>query len=151
MWHKRLRVLAPVNGKPASNMAFHWACQLARQARAQLFALYVIEVPLVFPLGSNTIRRSYDEGEAILTGIEGIARSEKCRVSATLLEARNAGPAIVLEAADRNMDLVVVGLPFRRQAVGRNLGSTSDYILKNASCQVMVCREEAPRLPAQQG
>ena len=142
--HHKLRILTPVNGKPASEHAFRWTCQLARHFRAELNAIYVFEVPLEFPLESVEVRRDHQEGEGILTRMEDIANSEKCRVNASLLEARNAGPAIVLEAAERQMDLLVLGLPFDRRGDARSMGVTSDYILKNAPCQVVISREPAP-------
>ena len=144
MRQQRLRILTPVNGKPASDHAFRWSCQLARHFRADLYAIYVFEVPLEFPLDSAEVRRDHQEGEGILTRMEQIASTERCRVNANLLEARNAGPAIVLEAADRDMDLLVIGLPFQRRIDAQVVGVTSGYILNNAPCQVIISREPAP-------
>ncbi len=150
----RPRILTPVNGKPASEHAFRWACQLARHFRAELRAIYVFEVPLEFPLESAQVRRDHQEGEGILTRVEDIANSERCRVNANLLEARNAGPAIVLEATERKMDLLVIGLPLERRSDARVMGVTADYVLKNAPCQVIISREPAatpPVAPASRG
>lgn len=148
---RRLRILTPVNGKPASEHAFRWSCQLARHLKAELRAIYVFEVPLEFPLESAQVRRAHQEGEGILTRVEDIANSEKCRVNANLLEARNAGPAIVLEATERKMDLLVIGLPFARRSDALVMGVTADYVLKNAPCQVIISRESAPAEPARRG
>ena len=40
------RILVPVNGDPVSESTFRWACQTAREYKAELHAVYVIEVPL---------------------------------------------------------------------------------------------------------
>ncbi len=144
-------ILTPVNGKPASEHAFRWSCQLAHHFRADLHAIYVFEVPLEFPLESAEIRRNHQEGENILTRVENIAASEKYRVNANLLEARNAGPAIVLEATERQADLLVIGLPFQRRVGAQAIGVTADYIFKNAPCQVIISREPAPAAPVRQG
>ena len=47
------RILVPVNGDQASEHIFRWACQLARQSKAHLHAVYIIEVPLEMPLESE--------------------------------------------------------------------------------------------------
>lgn len=137
--------MVPVNGSQASRHAFQWACQLARHARADLHALYVFEIPLEIPLGAGQDRDKRDEGEQILKAMEKIADSEHCRVSATMVEARNAGPAIVVDSMDRKMDILVIGVPFQRGASPVQVGSTADYILKNSPCQVIVTREPAPK------
>lgn len=142
----RLRILTPVNGTEASEQAFRWACQLARHNRADLHAIYVFEVPMEFPLGAARGRSELMEGEKILQQVEEIADSEHCRVNTTMVEARNAGPAIVLEAADKDFDLLVIGVPFHGAAAPVApvaAGSTPDYVLKNAPCQVVVSREPA--------
>lgn len=140
----RYRILVPVNGSKACTQAFRWACQLARNARADLHAIYVFEVPMEIPLGIGLARSDLDKGERILKGMEEIADSEHCKVNATMVEARNAGPAIVVDSIDREIDLVVVGVPFRRWASPVQVGSTADYILKNSPCQVIVTREPSP-------
>ena len=140
----RHRILTPVNGTPASKHAFRWSCQLARHSRADLLAVYVFEIPLEFPLESLRGQRDLMEGEEILHQVEQIANEEQCRVDAAMIAARNAGPAIVLEADNKEIDLLVVGVPYRRAVSLLPMGATTDFILKNAPCQVVVSREPAP-------
>lgn len=138
------RILVPVNGDSASEHTFRWACQLARQSKAQLHAVYVIEVPLELPLESeNTL--ATDRGEEILARIEAIGAEEKCKdLQAKSLRARHAGPAIVMEAEDRQMDAVIMGVPYRRRFGSCTMGATASYIFNNAPCQVIFWRERAP-------
>ena len=140
----RLRILAPVNGTPASRQAFKWACRYARQSHAELLAVYVFEIPMEFSVESVSGRGDIEEGEEILRQIEKIAEAERCRVSAGMIAARNAGPAIVLEARTRMVDLLVLGAPYRRAPAAVAIGGTTDYVLKNAHCQVVVSRESVP-------
>ena len=113
-----------------------------------MYAIHVFEVPLELPLDTTAMLRDHQDFESILTRVEEIASSEKYRVNASLLEARHAGPAIVLEAAERGMDLVVIGLPFDGRIDSYSVGATSAYVLKNAPCQVILSREPALNLPA---
>ena len=138
------RILVPVNGKPYSERTFRWACQMAREAKTELHAVYVIEVPLELSLESE-ISEDINKGEEILTRIEAIASEEKYKgLQARFLRARQAGPAVVVESEDRFMDLLIVGAPYNRRFGECKLGSTASYIFHNASCQVIFCRERAP-------
>ena len=137
------RILVPVNGDRVSEHSFRWACQAARESKAELHALYVIEVPLDLPLEAE-ITEDIDRGETILAQIEAIGVQEKCKnVQAKFLRARHAGPAIVLETEDHQLDLIIIGIPYRRRFGSCDMGSTADYIFHNAACQVIFWRESA--------
>ena len=138
------RLLVPVNGKPYSERTFRWACQMARESKTELHAVYVIEVPLELSLESE-ISSDINKGEEILARIEAIASEEQYKgLQARFLRARQAGPAVVLESEDRFMDLLIVGVPYNRRFGTCTLGTTASYIFNNAICQVMFWREQAP-------
>ena len=141
----RQRILTPVNETPASKHAFQWSCRLARQSRAELLAVYVFEIPMEFSVESLRGREDARKGEEILRQVEEIADFERCRVSAGMIAARNAGPAIVLEARTRMVDLLVLGAAYCKAPAAIAVGSTTDFVLKNAHCQVVVSREPAPQ------
>ena len=88
--------------------------------------------------------QAISNGEEILARIEAIGAEEKYKgLQANFLRARQAGPAIVVEAEDRLMDLVVLGVPHRQRFGVCTLGPTATYVLHNAACQVMLWRERA--------
>lgn len=137
-------ILVPVNGSRHSERAFRWACQSARKHKARLHALHVIEVPLSHSMQSD-FTWDVDRAEKVLSDCERIARDEKCRgLAAGHLRARRAGPAIVLEAAVKGADMVVIGIPYNRGFENCVMGETATYIFQNASCQVMLWRDIAP-------
>ena len=140
------RILVPVNGIRASQDAFRWACHLARQNKAELHSVYISEIPLEFPLNTEFVEDN-PRGEQVLSRIESIAAEEKCRVQAQLLQARHAGPAIALEAEDRNMEMIILGLPYGRRFGPNPLGSTASYLLNHAPCQILFWREPPPTPP----
>ena len=140
--HKpRLRILTPVNGTRASEYAFRWSCQFARSSKAELYALYVFEIPMEFAVDTHRGRRDLMEGEKILQSAEAIASEEHYQVNASMIAARNAGPAIVLEARSKDIDLVILGVPYGNPVSPVSPVGTADFILKKATCQVMLCRE----------
>ena len=72
-------------------------------------------------------------------------RPPRYRLDTVLLQARDVGAAIVDEAIEREADLIICGLPFRRRFGGDfTVGRTIPYILKNAPCAVWVVREAMP-------
>ncbi len=143
--HELKRILVPVSGDEVSEQTFRWACQMARQSKAQLHAVHVIEVPMDLPLETQDLQ-AISEGEAILARMEAIGHAEKCKdVHARSLRARHAGPAIVMEAEDQGVDAVVLGIPYRRKFGICSMGDTGHYVFENAPCQVIFWREGAPQ------
>ena len=49
----------------------------------------------------------------------------------------------MLETQDRHMDLVIMGLPYRRRFGSCDMGSTADYVFHNVACQVIFWRDRA--------
>ena len=137
------RILVPVDDTPVSEDAFRWACQLAKNSKAELHLIYVNEVPMEFSLSTEFVQED-NKGEHVLARLEAIAEGEKCKVHGQLLQARHAGPAIVLEAEDRQMEVIVYGIPYRNHIGLSSLGSTAKYLLDHAPCQVIFWRESMP-------
>ena len=134
------RILVPSNGSKACEYAFKWACQVAKHSKSELYSIYISEIPLKYPLNSDYEVGNAD-GEHILSRIERIASEEKCKVQAQLLKARQAGPAIVLEATNRIMNMIIIGLPYKQPNSPRSLGSTASYLLDHANCELLFWRE----------
>ena len=119
---------------------------MARASKAVLHAIYVVEVPLALSIEAE-IGEEIDRGERILSRIEAIGSEEKYKgIQARSMRARQAGPAIVVEAEGRDINLILIGVPYRRSFNSSMLGSTASYVFHNASCQVMFWRESSPGL-----
>ena len=89
--------------------------------------------------------------EQVLSQIESLAKEERYPVVAEVVQARQAGPAIVQEAAERGAKLVVLGEPYKRQLGSFTLGDNVLYILKHATCPVILWREPIPIAAAPRG
>ena len=133
----------PVDGGPLDEEMVAYAADLAKRHRARLYSVYVIEVKRTLPLEVD-LPAEVEKGEGILQKAEEVARRAKQDIETEVLQARDAGTAIVEEAERRGIDLIVMGLRYRKQYDQFYLGSTVMYILKNASCRVCVCREPIP-------
>jgi nucleotide-binding universal stress UspA family protein len=78
------------------------------------------------------------KAEEILNHIEGIALENNYRITTDVLQARDVGPAIVNEAAEMNVDLIVMGFAYKRHFGEYSLGDVVPYVLKHAPCRVML-------------
>ena len=133
------KILVPVKGDQAGEEAFRLACELSRDTKARLYALYVIEVQQELPID---IDADTTQGEAILSRIEALSREEKYPVDATYIQARHAGPAIVQEVMERGIELIVLGVPYKQRFGHFTIGATTLFVLKNAPCPVILRREQ---------
>jgi len=134
------RILVPVDGSTAADNAFRWACQIAKHCKAELHAIYIDEIPLELSIDAQFTGED-NSGEHILHRIEKIAEEEKCKVKAQLLKARHSGPAIVLEASDRQMEMIILGSPIQNSVTLNSIANLGIYLLKHAHCQVIIWRE----------
>ena len=134
------RILVPVLGNGCDDEALRLASDLAKGSKAKVHALYVIEVKRELPLDAE-ISRETARAEGVLHRLESLGKDLKCSVEATLLQARDAGPAVVQEAVERNAQLIVMQMPYKTRFGCFTLGDTAPYVLKNAPCQVILCRE----------
>lgn len=140
---KFTNILVPVTGGPLDEEAIQLACQLVKRDKAKLLLLHVIELQRTLPLSAESTPE-VERAEKILEGAESLANKASVVVETDLLQARLAGTALVDAAIERGVDLVVMGLPFRRKLDSLYLGATTLYVLNHAPCRVWLCRASAP-------
>jgi nucleotide-binding universal stress UspA family protein len=122
----------------------------------------VIEVPRALPLDAD-LSPEVAKGEVILDLAERRAEAEDYPVKSELLQARDAGHAIVDEAIERSVDGIILAVPAPKKALGApgeggwawprggklapshapgefKLGHIAQYVLENAPCQVWLLR-----------
>lgn len=132
-------ILVVVDGTPASNYALAVACETARRQHASIFALHVVEVPRRLPVDAE-MSAELERGEEILAAAEAAAARYDLKLEGNILQARNAGSAVVDEAAALRVDAVVIGLAYHRSYGRYDLGQMASYVLENAPAQVWVIR-----------
>jgi nucleotide-binding universal stress UspA family protein len=60
---------------------------------------------------------------------------------------RQAGRAIIEEAANVNAQVIMMGIANKRRVGDRLFGRTVDFVLRNAPCRVVVASDRAPSNP----
>ena len=133
-------ILVPVHDNGCDDEALRLAGEIARVNKARVHALYVIEVKRELPLDAE-VSQETSKAEKVLHHLEQLGKELKCSVEASLLQARDVGPAVVQEAVERGAEFIVMQMPYKKRFGSFTLGDTIPYILKNAPCQVIMCRE----------
>jgi len=135
------RAVLALNGGPSDARIVRLATDLGRTAKTELVAVHVVEIDWTRPLDADIADR-YEDVQRILDMAEEVADHAKQKLEPVLLQARDVGAALVDEAMERDADLLIVGLPYRKRFGGDfAIGRTIPYVLKNAPCAVWVVRE----------
>jgi nucleotide-binding universal stress UspA family protein len=139
------RLLCPVDFSEASIDALHVALPLAQEADAELTVLNVIEWPddetfLVEAFESPDMRRQL-EGQT-LERIDALIPEEARVWSRPSAKVAIGTPhrEIVAAAADMDADLIVIGVHGRKALDVTIFGSTTNQVVRRASCPVLTIR-----------
>jgi nucleotide-binding universal stress UspA family protein len=116
------------------------ACDLAKKPKAKIYVVYVIEVKRSLPLDA-VIESEIHRAEEALAHAEDIASDKDYEVETDLIQGRDAGPAIVDEAMDKEVDLILMGFTYKKRFGVFNLGRVIPYVLEEAPCRVLLYRE----------
>ena len=139
------QILCAVDFEASSLEGLVYALDLAQEADARLTLLNVVDIPL----GSD-----YEGGPEIMQNVRTAAATEArrrlhdlvpeqartyCTVEVEVVQGR-AYSAVLRQAADRQADLIVMGVHGRR-GVGQLLfGSTTHHVVRAATCSVLIVR-----------
>ena len=138
------RAVVALNGGPTDARIVRLVAELAKPFKAELFAVHVVEIDWTLPLDADVAGGS-EEAQRVLDMAETVAEASRQHMEPILLQARDVGAALVDEAMERDADLLVLGLPYRKRFGGDfAIGRTIPYVLKNAPCAVWVVREPIP-------
>ena len=135
------RVVCGVDQSPAGEVAARQAARLARPDG--LLVLATIEDPTAARTGwgsTHAVAQLRADAEAALEH----ARVEVAPLHDVEAEVLAGEPSqtLLVEASSREADLVVVGSHAHSRAAGIALGSVSTFVLHEATCSVLVAREE---------
>ena len=115
------------------------ACAIARKNKGKVYAVHVIEVKRSLPLDAEMPDEA-TSGEGLLTRAERAASDADFRIEGELLQARDAGHAIVDEAMERGVDLILMGTEHKAPTGEYQMGRVTQYVVKAAPCSVWLWR-----------
>ncbi|HTY81620.1 MAG TPA: universal stress protein [Dehalococcoidales bacterium] len=146
------KILVPVVGSSVDAPAMKLACRLARRDKekekekekekdkSQIWAVSVVAIKRALPLDAE-IESEIKRAEDILDKVESVAEEDGFEIETDVLQAREVGPAIVDEAVERGVTLIVMGIVYKRQFGQFSLGDVVPYVLKNSPCPVILYQQ----------
>ena len=139
------KILVPVAGNEVDDETVRLACRLAKKNKGKIWAVYVIAVKRTLPVDAE-IEHEIRKAEDILDHAEIIAEEQDYELETGLLQSRDVGPTIVDEAVEREADLILMGVEYKRHFGQFSLGNVVPYVLKNAPCRVILYHQIFPEL-----
>lgn len=133
------KFLVPVAGQAVDEDIVKSACVIARRSKGKVYIVHVIQVSRTLPLDAE-VEVDTKAGEDILAKAEKVADVMDCDAETEILQAREVGPAIVDEAVERGVDMIVMGVNYKKRFGEWDMGSVVPYVLRNAPCRVLLWR-----------
>jgi nucleotide-binding universal stress UspA family protein len=136
---KLRRILVPLlNKSNVTDRIVALAAQMAQSRDGYVELLAVIEVPFMLPLNAS-VEEDQRQALALLNHAEEIARRYTTDLTKHLLKARLVGVAIVHEAEERAIDMILMAnSPAHARGGVHQLDPTVEYVLRNAPCEVLL-------------
>ncbi|MDX6515866.1 MAG: basic amino acid/polyamine antiporter, family [Gaiellaceae bacterium] len=113
------------------------AIKLAQERNGFVIALNVVVVPLEYPL-DLPLEEKEERAQAALEEARLLGEEHGVLVTGLTVRARNIGSAIVEEAVERSVDLIVMGSAPRWRRFSRFFSPTVEYVLRKAPCEVLI-------------
>jgi len=113
------------------------AARLARRERADLLAVYIIEVPLILPENASTPEEDRT-GLGVLATAEVIAQNNGVHMRSEIIHARLISQAVLDLAKREGAHLIVMGSYREGKYSGAPLGRAIEAIATHAKCDVLI-------------
>ena len=137
---KFTNVLVPVVGTEVDEEVMKLACRLAKKEKGQVWAVSIVTVKRALPLDAE-VDSQIQSAEDVLDHVVKVAEGEDYEVETEVLQAREVGPAIIDEAVERGIDLILMGIKYKKSFGQFSLGNVVPYVLKNAPCPVILYQQ----------
>jgi len=143
-------ILFPTDFSTASDAALVHAEVLARQSDARLLILHIEEPPLAYGGGELYYGLPEPSSERILQMLEDVRPSDPTLPFEHRLVMGDPAAEIVAVAQAEQAELVVMGTHGRTGFSRLLMGSVAESVVRHAPCPVLIYRERAEKLSADQ-
>jgi APA family basic amino acid/polyamine antiporter len=130
-------ILVPMKLGPIGEEMVATAVKLAQDAGASVWALHVVRVPMDRQLDDEQAEEE-EQAAASLAEAQLLGSDHGVEVKPKTVRARSIGQAIVSQAEELGVDLIVVGSAPKWRRQSRFFSPTVEYVLKKAPCEVLV-------------
>jgi APA family basic amino acid/polyamine antiporter len=130
-------ILVPLKLGPIGEEMVATAVKLAQESGASVWALHVVRVPMERPLDEE-LADEEENAAAALAEARLLGADHGVEVKGKTVRARSIGEAIVRQAKELDVDLIVLGSAPKWRRQSRFFSPTVEYVLKKAPCEVLV-------------
>ena len=134
------KILVPVSGKVTDVETIRLACRLAKKDRGKVLAVSVVAIKRTLPIDAE-IESEIKKAEEILDKAEDAALEENFEIETDVLQAREVGPAIIDEAVEQKVSLILMGITHKQRFGQFSLGNVAPYVLKDSPCPVILYQQ----------
>src|SRR5579862_1788505 len=131
------KILVPMKLGEIGEEMVATAVKLAQERGAMVEAMYVIRVPLDVPLDAP-MYDAEEQAAASIAEAAALGADHGVKVMGRTVRARSIGEAIVTEAEQRQVDLIVLGSSPRWRRQSRFFSPTVDYVLRKSPAEVLI-------------
>ena len=131
------KILVPMKLGEIGEEMVATAVKLAQERGAAVEALHVIRVPLELPIDAELLEEE-ERAEASIAEAKLLGADHGVQVEGRTVRARAIGQAIVQEAQEQGVDLIVLGSSPRWRRQSRFFSPTVEYVLRKAPCEVLI-------------
>jgi len=133
------KILVGLDGSEYSDKALNQALSMAKICNSTLFAISVVDLyPEQMALAPALVEKLSVDVRETLDKAKKRAEEENIACETIVQMGMSANEAIVREAKERNVDLIVLGTKGRTGLKKAILGSVAERVIGNAPCGVLV-------------
>ncbi len=133
------KVLVPLQGEQYDYRSVELACRLAEEQKSEILLAYVIEVPLILPLGTP-LKEDEERARETLSRARDIVMMHNLPVKEYLERDRNAVHSLLRLIRQEEVDLVVLGIKTSRGIRGEVVERFASGLIQHAPCEVIFDR-----------
>lgn len=131
------RIMVTTRGMRYDDRAVELACRLGQEQKSEIILTYVIEVPLTLPLGIKLDQEEAKAQDAVGRGAN-IVKLHNLTATTYVERDREAARGILRSAKAHDVDLLILSIDPHKTALKKFTGKTTERILSDAPCEVIV-------------
>lgn len=140
------RILVAVDGSSEAELAFKKAVNVAKRNQGELFLAHVIDTrafQTVSSFDGMLAEQATELAKQTLEDYKKIAHDNGCDNVTYTIEYGSPKPIIAKQLPkDHNIDLIMIGATGLNAVERLFIGSVSEYVIRNATCDVLVVRTD---------
>ena len=134
------KILVAARGNGVDQIAVELACKIGKKSKAKIYIVYVIEVNRSLPVDA-IIKPDMELAEKVLLEAEEYAQDNDFEVDTEIIQEREVGPAIIEVARQNSVDMIIMGITYKKRFGSFTMGNAVPHVLEEAPCRVLICRE----------